>query len=75
MYIPKMYIRTYWVSIDRPDINRVNENQGKLPTKEVKKSPEAPVKVDRTQAGRRPMRSAKYPKNILPSADPIKKKD
>jgi len=53
----------------------VNENQGKLPTKEVKKSPEAPVKVDRTQAGRRPMRSAKYPKNILPSADPIKKKD
>jgi len=70
-----MYIRTYWVSIERPDIKRVTENQGRLPTKEVKKSPAAPVKVDKTQAGSRPIRSAKYPKNILPRADPMKKKD
>jgi len=66
-----MYIRTYWVSIERPEMKRVTENQGRLPTKEVKKSPAAPVKVDKTH----PIRSAKYPKNILPRADPMKKKD
>jgi len=63
------------VSIERPEIKRVKQNQGRLPTKEVKKSPEAPVKVDKTQAGSRPMRSAKYPKNIVPRADPMKKND
>jgi len=56
-------------------MKRVKQNQGRLPTKEVKKSPEAPVKVDKTQAGSLPMRSAKYPKNIVPRADPMKKND
>jgi len=63
------------VSIERPEMKRVKQNQGRLPTKEVKKSPEAPVKVDKTQAGSLPMRSAKYPKNIVPRADPMKKND
>lgn len=75
VHLPKIYIRTYCVSVDSPETNRVRQKQGRLLTKEVKKSPEAPVRVVRTQAGSRPIRSARYPKKILPRTEPIKKKD
>lgn len=69
-YSPKIYINIKKVSVDKPEIKRVKANMPILWTNEDKKSPKPPDKVLKTMAGKRPIRSAKKPKEIVPTTAP-----
>lgn len=74
-YLPNIYINMYWVSVERPATKRPTEKNGSELTNELIKSPIAPVNVVKMQAGKRPIRSARHPKNMVPITEPTKKKD
>lgn len=74
-YLPNIYINMYWVSVERPATKRPTEKNGSELTNELIKSPIAPVNVVRMQAGKRPIRSARHPKKMVPITEPTKKKD
>ena len=58
------------VSVDKPDIKRLTENKTTLLTNADRKSPKPPQKVLKQMAGKRPIRSARKPKDMVPKTAP-----
>lgn len=70
LYLPKIYISTKNVSVDKPDIKRHTAKRGTELTNDVRKSPMPPDIVLIITAGKRPTRSAKNPKVMVPTTAP-----